>query len=280
MEKGVSFINKIIEGDALEVLLAMPDNFVDCVVTSPPYWALRDYGVREQLGLEETFEHYLSRLLAVFDEVERVLKDEGTCFVNLGDVYGKSRSGLNKSLLMMPSRFALAMLFRGWLLRNEIIWHKPNAMPQSARDRFTVDFEKVFFFVRRTRYYFKQLREPHKPESLERVKRKWNGNRLKGSSFQDMEINRMCHPDGRNMRTVWSINAPRSRRKHYASYPEELVTRIISAGAPEGSIVLDPFVGSGTTCVVAKKLGRRFVGIDVNGEYVAMARKRAEAVNG
>jgi DNA modification methylase len=178
-------LDRIIRGDALKILQRLPTESIDCVVTSPPYWSLRDYGVRQQLGLEASPEEYIARLCRVFDEVRRVLKPSGTCWVNLSDAYAtrscktakrqkhprpilspSSNRGLNfkrpsahlpaKCLVQLPARFALGMIERGWILRNEIVWHKPNCLPQSARDRFTVDFERLFFFVKQRRYYFRQ----------------------------------------------------------------------------------------------------------------------------
>jgi len=193
------FINRILRGDAAQTLKQFPDESIDGVVTSPPYWALRDYGVKGQVGLEASFEEYVETLCGIFDEVKRVLKREGTCWVNLGDTYSlqgntkgrwseylQSRrpSGAHtsakarphtilprKCLLQIPARFAIEMINRGWTLRNEIVWWKPNAMPSSARDRFTVDFEKVFFFVKSRRYYFDQQFEPHGTTSTSSLSR-------------------------------------------------------------------------------------------------------------
>ncbi|MGI8467026.1 MAG: DNA-methyltransferase [Pyrinomonadaceae bacterium] len=192
------FTNKIICGDSLKALKTISDESVDCVITSPPYWALRDYGVFGQIGLEPSIEEYLAKLIAVFDEIKRVLKPAGTCWVNFGDTFANKTKGghrnkpqnnmfdsltkratfpklkteLNipsKSLCLIPVRFAVRMIERGWILRNEIIWHKPNAMPQSMKDRFTVDFEKIFFFVKGRKYYFRQQFEPLKnPARLNR----------------------------------------------------------------------------------------------------------------
>ncbi|HOW36965.1 MAG TPA: DNA methyltransferase, partial [Candidatus Pacearchaeota archaeon] len=228
-------VNKIIRGDALQVLKTLPSESVDCIVTSPPYWALRDYKIKEQVGLESDFNDYIKKLCDIFDEGKRVLKKTGTCWVNLGDTYYTKSGGsflndqlnsnkrikklginkanairgkgllADKNLTLTPLRFAIEMQKRGWIVRNVIIWHKPNCMPCSVRDRFTVDFEYLFFFVKSKRYYFKQIREPHKTESLERTKHKWDGHRELGSSFYGMNIKKMCHPDGRNKRCVWSI---------------------------------------------------------------------------
>lgn len=308
-----NFLNKIINGNSLEVLKTIPDNSIDCCITSPPYWGLRDYGHEEQLGSEKHFKDFVINLSNVFDEVQRVLKPTGTCFINLGDTYAGSGSGttknadtskyvenskqvyvlpngtskasqfrgtaMNKSLCMIPERFAIEMIDRGWCLRNQIIWHKPNQMPSSAKDRFTVDFEKVFFFVKQpTDYYFEQQLEPY-IEPLDR----WAGQMVRGNyktkteQFAVQERNgrdMRPNPEGKNMRTVWSINTEPSTEAHFATYPQRLVERMLKAGCPENGIVLDPFFGSGTTGVYARKVNRNFVGIELNPEYVKIAENR------
>lgn len=299
-------LNKVYCGDAIKVLEKFPSNRIDCVVTSPPYWAMRDYGVKEQLGLESDFKDYINKLCDVFDEVKRVLKDEGTCWVNIGDTYytrssnsflkdqltslkrskklGISKAnavrgrGLlkDKNLTLIPLRFALEMQKRGGIIRNVIIWHKPNVMPTSVRDRFTVDFEYLFFFAKNKRYYFEQQREPHKTESIARTNYKWDGHREPGSSYAGMNIKKMCHPEGRNKRCVWTISTSSFRGAHYATFPEKLIEIPIKAGCPVDGIVLDPFMGAGTTGVVSKKLGRRWVGIDISQKYCKIAEKRIQ----
>ena len=305
--------NRIICGDACEVLRQLPGDSIDCVVTSPPYWRLRDYGVAGQLGLESTFTEYIEQLCRVFDEVRRVLKPTGTCWVNLGDTYSSGHNlsrGFNqrygyrigtkqsatrtrnetalpdKCLLQLPARFALAMTERGWILRNEIIWHKPNALPASVRDRFTVDFEKLFFFVKSKHYYFDQdrVREPYQSASVERMKRgvsKSHKNlNVPGQTTQGMHKARAAgqepkvNPLGRNKRCVWSIPTQSYKESHFAVYPQHLIDTPITAGCPKGGIVLDPFIGSGTTAIVAKRLERQFVGIELNGAYIRLAKKR------
>ncbi|HRC15477.1 MAG TPA: site-specific DNA-methyltransferase [Bacteroidia bacterium] len=309
-----NFLNKIINGNSLEVLKTIPDNSIDCCITSPPYWGLRDYGHEEQLGSEKHFKDFVINLSNVFDEVQRVLKPTGTCFINLGDTYAGSGSGttknadtskyvenskqvyvlpngtskasqfrgtaMNKSLCMIPERFAIEMIDRGWCLRNQIIWHKPNQMPSSAKDRFTVDFEKVFFFVKQpTDYYFEQQLEPYTSPM-----NRWGGDKLDangestwdGGTGQTTYRTRNMRPneDGKNMRTVWSINTEPSTEAHFATYPQRLVERMLKAGCPENGIVLDPFFGSGTTGVYARKVNRNFVGIELNPEYVKIAENR------
>lgn len=305
-------LNKIICGDALQTLKKLPDESVDCVVTSPPYWALRDYDVKGQIGLESSIEEYLEKLLAVFDEVKRTLKPTGTCWVNFGDTYANKTKGgqdnklqnnifdsltersvipklklkLNirpKSLCLIPSRFAIKMIERGWILRNEIIWHKPNAMPQSVKDRFTVDFEKVFFFVKERKYYFQQQFEPLKnPNELRRRYSNpfekhiyW---KLTGRTHKNLEAVKRSQREilkrGRNKRSVWLIGTGVKNGSHLAVYPPRLAEIPILAGCPKNGIVLDPFVGSGTTAAVAQKLKRNYIGIDLNKDYVKMAKQR------
>lgn len=274
-------LNKIYNGNALDVLKTFPDESVDMVITSPPYWALRDYGAEGQLGLESTFQEYINKLCDIFDEVKRVLKKSGSCWVNLGDAYSGSGKGVggikSKSLLQIPSRFAIEMCNRGWILRNEIIWHKPNAMPQSVRDRFTVDYEKLFFFVKSKKYYFKQQKEQMKTnhicwKSIRKHSRMVSLNTTKQNDFsQDLKISKDLQ---RNKRSVWSINTKPFKEKHFATYPEELIITPIKACCPENGIVLDPFMGSGTTAVVARSLGLKYVGIELNPDYIKIAEKR------
>ncbi len=303
-----NFLNKIINGNSLEVLKTIPDNSIDCCITSPPYWGLRDYGHDEQLGSEKHFKDFVNNLCNVFDEVKRVLKPSGTCFVNLGDSYtrnggvgkgenpnakvGNTKKGIQKGnckvpygitekcLCLVPERFAIEMIDRGWTIRNQIIWHKPNQMPSSAKDRFTVDFEKVFFFVKQpTNYYFEQQLEPYTSPMNRRGGDKLDANgesTWDGGTWQTTYRTRNMRPNeyGKNMRTVWSINTEPSREAHFATYPQRLVERMLKAGCPENGIVLDPFFGSGTTGVYARKVNRNFVGIELNPEYVKIAENR------
>jgi DNA modification methylase len=307
------FLNRIIRGDALKVLRRLPAESIDCVVTSPPYWSLRDYGVRGQLGLEANPEEYIERLCAIFDEIRRVLKAAGTCWVNLGDAYAtrSSKTGKRpgypqpilspasnmaldfkrplaplpgKCLVQLPARFALGMIERGWILRNEIIWHKPNCLPQSARDRFTVDFERLFFFVKQRRYYFRQQFEPlvgrnrllHRLINPDSPRKRVYGDRYVAAiNPRSAEASRLrILRRGRNKRSVWRIAVRPFQGEHFAVYPPELIETPIKAGCPKGGVVLDPFVGSGTTALVARQLGRNFIGIDLNSDYVRLARQR------
>jgi len=360
---------KLLNGDVTQHLKEMQDETIDCVITSPPYWALRDYGVEGQLGLEPTFQEYITKLCDIFDEVKRVLKKTGTCFVNLGDTYSGAGSGQkdtgkaiyegndfrkeptktnlsDKSLIQIPSRFAIEMSNRGWILRNEIIWYKRNCMPSSVKDRFTVDFEKVFFFVKNKKYFFEQQFEPHKEVSIKSRSSKLNQTTHEGSNMSAVNVqlgnkprgNRFIPEQGRNKRCVWNITTKGFPGAHFAVFPEALVRPMIKSGCPkyvcskcgkarekiyekiykgstksgyndghgqgkhldipnetirgkeigytdcgcnspfESGVVLDPFMGSGTTGVVAKKLGMNFIGIDIKKEYVEMAKRRISKV--
>ena len=308
--------NIILQGDSLTQLKILPDESIDCVMTSPPYWALRDYGVEGQLGLEPTFEEYINKLCDIFDEIKRVLKKTGTCWVNLGDTYGGSKGGgpdslerekedkswedkskkfitrppkanvPDKSLCLIPMRFAIEMVNRGWILRNNIIWHKRNCMPSSASDRFTVDFEYLFFFTKNKKYFFEtqleQLAELTKKDSRFGKELLLSKNIKKGyeeSKQQNPKEIRQNYfskglQEGRNKRTVWTINPKPYKEAHFATYPEELCETPIKAGCPIEGIVLDPFFGSGTTGVVALKQQKKFIGIELNQKYIEIANKR------
>jgi DNA modification methylase len=327
-------MNKILVGGALEQLHTLPAESVDMCITSPPYWGLRDYGVAGQLGLEKDFNEYIDKLCSIFDEVKRVLKPTGTCWVNLGDTYAGGQSGtggdgktstLNckrntdksfhkadkshahfghkikwslptKSLCQIPSRFAIEMCNRDWILRNEIIWHKPNCMPSSAKDRFTVDFEKLFFFTKNKKYYFEQQFEEMCMESLRRERRGNHKNKYSDDEhFPDgVHANTMSQPrvfrgyegidaeynsrKGRNKRCVWRVTTKPYKEAHFAVYPEALIEAPINGGCPTNGIVLDPFIGSGTTAAVAKRLGRQYIGIELNPDYVPLIERRLESV--
>jgi len=322
-------LNTVICGDCLEIMRGMEDNSVDCCITSPPYWALRDYGVEGQLGLEPTFQEYITRLCDIFDEVKRVLKKEGTCWVNMGDTYGGTGIGQEKSmgskakqtagqyedakqarniknlstkgkydkcLLQIPSRFAIEMCNRGWILRNEIIWHKPNCMPSSAKDRFTVDFEKIFFFTKSKKYWFETQYEKHltqesRPDGIVREreygydtkypeirqKRKIDKTAkffIDKGSGGNINLPQPASKQGRNKRCVWEIPTKPYSEAHFATYPPALIETPIKAGCPKGGIVLDPFFGSGTSGLVAKNLNRNYIGIELNKDYLKIAERR------
>ena len=302
-------MNKIFHGDCLEVLTKLQSESIDCIVTSPPYWALRDYGVSGQLGRESTFEEYITKLCDIFDEVKRVLKNKGTCWINISDTYSgtghknnstdpKYKDGRNgqkislnnktnvpnKCLCCIPDRFKIEMINRGWICRNEIIWHKPNCMPSSVKDRFTVDYEKVFFFVKNKKYYFNQQLE--KSIWAERDKRAITGGITKsgkstsenGQQYQISKSGSFRKDKMRNVRSVWTISTKGLRDAHFASYPEVLIEPIIKAGCPVGGIVLDPFFGAGTTGLVARKQDKNYIGIELNGEYIKIAEARINRI--
>ncbi len=284
--------------------------------TSHGNFCIRCNAWRGSLGLEPTFQLYIQHLVQIFDEVKRVLKKTGACFVNLGDIYGGSggrkghtheSSNLNrltvgygategnqqvtkhlaKSLLQIPSRVSIAMTERGWILRNTIIWQKTNCMPSSAKDRFTVDFEYLFFFVKNKKYYFKQQFEPYKQSTIDRSAYGHYGMKCQDeyAGINDKQIDYIMkqvtdNPQrGRNKRCVWNIPTQSFKKAHFATFPESLCETPILAGCPPNGIVLDPFIGSGTVAVVAHKLRRNWIGIELNPEYVEIAEKRIKAAS-
>lgn len=301
-------LNKIYQGNCLEVLKTFPDKSIDCCVTSPPYWGLRNYGVEGQLGLEPKMQDFINNLVDIFNEVKRVLKDTGTCFVNLGDTYNGNKTGntngthggtvvnkgniitsdfnrkaseniKEKSLCLVPERFAIEMVSRGWILRNQIIWHKPNQMPQSATDRFTVDFEKIFFFVKKQKYFFEQQLEKSLWAEFDKRSQIKGGKLSNGKTASNKyATNKVAYTEGgmRNVRTTWSINTEPNYESHFATYPQRLVERMIKAGCPENGVVIDPFSGSGTTGLYARKSYRNFIGIELNPDYIKIAEKRLQ----
>lgn len=276
-------LNKIVHGDNLAVLQTWPATTVDCIVTSPPYWQQRDYrGQSEQVGREQTPGEYVDRLKAVFRECRRVMKPTGTLWIVIGDKYDDGEQ------LGLPWRVALALLDDGWILRADCIWHKPNAMPSSAKSRPTVDHEYVFFFTKSKDYHYDAdaIREPHitfSENSRMRGGRRHfgvrggtpeSGKNGGSNNLHDGRWDQAFHPLGRNKRTVWSIPLSKFREAHFAVFPELLVETCIRAGCPASGVVLDPFVGSGTVPLVAQRLGRSYLGIDCVTEYCEMARRR------
>jgi len=360
-------VNKIYQGDCLEVLKTFPDESIDAQITSPPYWGLRDYGVEGQLGLEPDFNDFLKKLWAIFDEVKRVLKKDGVCWVNFGDTYS---GGVNnndskkcneakpakilpakilpaKTLCMIPERFALGMVERGWILRNKIIWSKPNHMPSSVKDRFSNSWEYMFMFSRSRKYYFDldAVREKHAESSLKNagdlIRGKSPSSRIYLGQSQQLGGKSALHPSGKNPGDSWTITTQSFPEAHFAVFPEKLVERPVkvtprwicnNCGKPRErivesknigrlisennkardkrgqavsnkttlgdkfehytigwtdcncqagfhpAVVMDIFAGSGTTCVVAKKHGRDYIGIELNPKYIEIAKKRLEKV--
>ena len=289
-------LDYIYQGDALEVLKQMPSESIDMCITSPPYWTMRDYGDKNQLGLEYTTSEFIDNLYNVFHELKRVLKDEGSLWINIRDTYSKGvkRCGVkNKSLSMIPERLIIKLLDDGWILRNDIIWHKPNAMPDSCKNRFTVDYEHLYFLTKKDKgYYFKTQYEPY-TSNIKSKKDNINNNNDKDKRSALIESKMVRHgangttlnspskwsDKGRIKRTTWSISTKAYKEAHFATYPTELIECPIDAGCPEGGIVIDPFIGSGTTGVVAKKQGKHYVGIELNKEYIEIANNRIEKLD-
>lgn len=339
--------NTIINGNSLEVLKSLPDNSIDCCVTSPPYYALRDYGCDGQIGLEETPEKYIESLCDVFSEVRRVLTPEGTFWLNIADSYwgggwrnaqfnehsgdiqkgskgtycglslpackGKVGEYKPKDLIGIPWMLAFSLRSQGWYLRQDIIWQKPNPMPESVTDRCTKSHEYIFLLSKSQRYYFdhEAIQEEAtgydgRKDTMMKGSKKYNTQIMHNQSVQSMARNgherwkfksKNCQYDGqrpnsmhlkreagmsddvypvRNKRDVWTVNTKPCKEAHFATYPFELIKPCILAGCPENGIVLDPFMGSGTTAIVARSLNRNYLGVELNPEYIKIAHKRLE----
>lgn len=287
-------------GKALDVARGMASGSVDCIVTSPPYYGLRDYKVRGQYGQEKTPSGFVRNMRILFSELRRVLADDGTLWLNLGDSYsggnrksydtdgGKTRarghsaarpdSGLpGKNLLGIPWRVAFALQKDGWILRNAIIWNKPNAMPESVTDRLSNRYEPIFLFSKSQRYWFDldPIREKELTAHSPTSPRHQNG----GGSKESLRAVRassylgavQTNPAGKNPGDVWNINTQPFPGAHFAVFPQELARRAIAAGCRPGGTVLDPFSGSGTTGLVAQNNGRKYVGIDLNAGYLKLS---------
>jgi len=300
----------IYQGDWIDILKTLPNESVQMCCTSPPYWGLRDYGVEGQLGLEKTPEEYVEKIVAGFREVKRVLRDDGTLWVNLGDSYSGSGKGDGghtrkqttnfgsqfqsdlqgcvpnglkpKDLCGIPWRVAFALQADGWYLRQDIIWAKPNPMPESVTDRCTKSHEYIFLLTKSARYYFDQdsIREPHK-----RIWDATNGGSIStgrmveaGGAMGDMSSHPkgypLPNPNGANRRSVWTITTQPYKEAHFATFPEEIPRTCILAGSKKGDTILDPFSGAGTTGVVAEKLNRKYIGIELNPQYTKLAEDR------
>jgi len=338
---------RIINADVIEGLRQLPDESVHCVVTSPPYWGLRDYGVEGQIGLERTPTEFLARMVEVFREVHRVLRKDGTCWINMGDGYASSGGagwqgkngqradrrftapnlkpeastiGLKpKDLIGMPWRLAFALQAEGWWLRQDIIWSKPNPMPESATDRCTKAHEYIFLLTKAERYWYDAdaIRTELAPKTFTTfgTNHRAQGNDALGSNKSDnwgksvktrqpkvkvpggwdrgSGAHGTIHRDGRgkpeyqdlelagaNKRSVWTIATAPFPEAHFATFPTELPETCIKAGCPIGGTVLDPFSGAGTTCMVADRLQRNAIGIELNPKYAAMAERRIKGDRG
>lgn len=370
---GTPELNKVHNVDAMTLLKALPDNYVNCIVTSPPYFGLRDYGVEGQIGLEATPREFIETLVILFREARRILRHDGTLWVNMGDSYanddkwggstsGKHANGLHgntgigrtkrhtgfapKNMLMMPARLAIALQDDGWILRSEIVWHKPNPMPESVADRPTKSHEMVYLLAKSERYYYdaEAIREPSaRPGDIQT----FGGNKGRNYTPAESDPNfRNGHHqwgrtievgENRNKRTVWTVNTEPTPFAHFATFPQKLIEPMILAGCPStvcaccgaphervveierdnyktfnhpvrtggamsggvgknfpdvtrtdkgfkatctcsagtrAGIVLDPFMGSGTTALVARRLNRQYIGSELNIEYAEIARRR------
>jgi site-specific DNA-methyltransferase (adenine-specific) len=257
----------LIRGDSAAVLPGLPDGIVATTVTSPPYWSLRDYGIPGQIGLEGSLTAYVAALVEVFEQVRRVTRDDGTLWLNVGDSYTSggrtwrapdrknpvrgmsfrppTPAGLKaKDLIGVPWRLAFALQEAGWYLRADVVWNKPNAQPESVRDRPTRSHEYLFLFSKQERYAYDRTA-------------------VRG-------------PNGRNLRTVWDIRTRAYRDAHFATFPPELIDPCIALTSAPDDLVLDPFLGSGTTGMVARRMRRRFIGIELRPEYVELARRRLD----
>lgn len=340
-------VNEIFQGDCLDLLKKMPDESVDCCVTSPPYFGLRDYGNEAQIGLEETPDQYVDAILYVFSEVRRVLKKDGTLWLNLGDSYNGSGGARSKEyhaekhtqfgkpdrdpgryqpptsiktlkpkdLIGIPWMVAFALRSAGWYLRQDIIWHKPNPMPESVTDRCTKSHEYIFLMSKSEKYYYDYQSIKKKmvdssfdllsqnvefQEGSNRVPGKANGKMkavgqyVGGNKHKNLEIpgqtvntihatrnsngQEWSNDDGlANKKSVWTVTTRPYSEAHFATFPERLIIDCIKAGCPENGIVLDPFMGAGTTALVARKLNRNFIGFELNAEYIKIANKRLQS---
>lgn len=268
-------------GDCLTVMRGMAEGSVDCCVTSPPYFRLRDYGTEEQIGREDTPEAYIDRLVGVFREVRRLLKDDGTLWLNIGDTYATTAmpGGIKaKDMIGIPWMLAFALRADGWYLRQDCIWFKPNPMPEPSRDRCTRAHEYLFLLAKSPTYRFdaEAIREPSaNPERAGKVERSFSTSDPASSLRNDVGRT-VVRTEWRNKRSVWSVPTKPFTGAHFAVFPEDLIEPCILAGCPKGGTVLDPFAGSGTTGVVARRLGRRATLIEVNPDYAALARQRIE----
>ena len=309
-------INEVIYGLSLDIIKSFPDKSINCVITSPPYWQLRDYGYPEQWGLEPTYQEYLEHLWSLMDEIWRVLKDDGTVWVNLGDSYSHSGHGSwskydngdishkdkyygdgrnaspvtdwsntkekPKCQLLIPHRFAIGCIDRGWIVRNDIIWAKRNGMPESVTDRFSKKHEYFFFMVKQPKYYFDLdgVRDNHISNMVRDRNKTFKKMKEIGQtncSQDKLGVTQIGSPLGKNPGDVsdfWDVPTQPSSEKHYATYNFDLIDKPIIAGCPEGGVILDPFAGTGTTILRAIDLKRKGIGIEGNKEYCEIFNKR------
>ena len=300
-------MNKIFHEDCLDTLKRMDNESINCVITSPPYYGLRDYGIDGQIGLEPTPEEYVSKLVTIFREIRRVLTKDGTVWLNLGDTYANNGTGGNgatggrdkstlqsrmppinttpvnrsisdglkpKDLTGIPWRVAFALRNDGWWLRQDIIWHKPNPMPESVTDRCTKAHEYIFLLTKSAQYYYdaEAIMEKAMPDNIIRNRDITKLNNTPGRTrMGGLTTNGYKYA---NKRSVWTVTTKPFKEAHFATFPEDLIKPCILAGCPECGVVYDPFMGAGTTAVVALKTHRNFIGSEINADYIKIAENR------
>lgn len=283
-------IDVILQGDSLMVLKTLPSGSVHCCVTSPPYYALRDYGIEGQIGREDTPDEYIQRLVEVFREVRRVLRSDGTLWLNIADTYCKNakQGAKQKDMLGIPWRLALALRHDGWYLRSDIIWEKANPMPESVSDRCSRSYEHIFQLSKSKHYYFDKdaIAEPVKPSTLLRLHGGCSGKGKYSQNVPGQTVQGICRhreaggisegklPTHRNKRDVWHINTSSYSGAHFAVFPVKLAETCILAGCPARGVVLDPFFGSGTTGLAAKQNDRHYIGVEINPGFCQLAEER------
>ncbi|BAZ91521.1 DNA-methyltransferase [Cylindrospermopsis curvispora] len=283
-------INKVLCGDIRDVASSIPDNYIQAIVTSPPYFGHRNYSGNEasvrEIGREGNLLNYVKNVIDCFEALKPKLRNDGLLWLNIGDTYR------NKELQGVPWRVAFALKDTGWILRSDIIWKKPNAMPSSVKNRPTTDHEYVFLFSKSADYYYDadSIREPHVTFSENSKMRGGrnhlgkrngtpeNGKNAGNQNLHDGRWDQAFHPMGRNKRTVWEIPLGKFRDAHFAVFPEALVETCVLASTKKGDVVFDPFTGSGTTGVVALRNDRKFIGCDLVKEYQEMAQKRIDEI--
>ena len=298
---------KFIQGDCLEKIDDLESNSIDCVVTSPPYWGLRDYNISNQIGLEPKLDDHIKVIVKVFRKLKRVLKEKGTVWLNYGDCYATSVNGRkakdivnddrtfrdkpfstiqgvlkNKDLCLLPARIAIALQEDGWYIRSEIIWHKPNPMPESVRDRPTSSHEKIWLITKNKKYYYDADAIKENSVSKGSVHVHKPGNKADEYIKQGLlthPAKTYVTPEKRNKRNVWTITTKPFKAAHFATFPPDLIEPCIKAGCPENGIVLDPFAGAGTVGLVCKKLNREAILIELNPDYIEIAKNRINENN-
>ena len=288
----------LLTGNCLQLINEIDNDIVQTIVTSPPYWGLRDYeGEEEQIGQEETPEEYVTKMVAFFRLCKRVLKDDGTLWLNIGDTYFGAKGGhweggnsitndatgsnyrmsrkappkhnrlKTKDLSGVPWMLAFSLQKDGWYLRQDIIWHKPNPMPEAVTDRCVKSHEHIFLLSLKPRYYFDH-------EAIQEPAAYAGQRRGDGTRYEQNSPSLSKEYDTRNKRDVWSINTAQSSEAHFAVFPPKIPELCIKAGSKEGDIVLDPFMGSGTTALVAQKLGRKWIGFELNDKYTDLIKRK------